>query len=94
MSDDEKFRRFWVYRTGQTRLETKDDLLGWGCEFPRGLCVVDWNLNAFPEENRLDHDHQSRYGSIDDVEQGTGGVVVFTEREEAEKERRRRSTEG
>lgn len=71
----ETFRRFYVYRSDETRLETEGDLLGWGCEYPSGICVVDWNLEAFPPEDRLDHRHVSQYGSIEDVEQGTGGFV-------------------
>ncbi len=72
------FRRFRVFRDGErTRIDTDDGLLGWGCQFPSGVCIVDWRLEAFPEEDRLDHPHTSRYGSPDDVEQGTGGVIVW-----------------
>jgi DUF1365 family protein len=70
-------RLFRVYRDdGRTRIDTDSSVLGWGVQFPSGLCVVDWNLKAFPEEDRLDNPHLSQYGSIEDVEQGTGGAVV------------------
>lgn len=76
MSDE--FRRFWVYRTDDTRIDVDDDLLGWGCEFPEGGVYVAWNREAFPPEDRLDYPHVSQYGSLDDVEQGTGGTVRLT----------------
>ena len=66
---------FRVVRSDQTRLETIDQVLGWGVEFPSGICVVDWHLEAYPPEDRLDHPHLSQYGSLRDVEQGTGGTV-------------------
>lgn len=69
-------RLFTVYRNeNRTRVDTDGDVLGWGVEFPSGACHVDWNLEAYPPEDRLDHAHISQYGSIADVEQGTGGTV-------------------
>lgn len=70
------FKPFLVWRSPErTRVETTDGLLGWGVQFPTGRCVVEWRLEAYPPENRLGNPHLSEYGSIDDVEQGTGGVV-------------------
>lgn len=66
---------FKVFRDGGTRIDTVDDLLGWGVKFPNGTCVVDWKRTAFPEHQRLDHPHISQYGSLADVEQGTGGTA-------------------
>jgi hypothetical protein len=75
------FLVFYVFRDeDRTRIDVDDDVLGWGVEFPSGECYVDWNRDAFPEEDRLDHPHVSKYGSRDDVEQGTGGNVVIEER--------------
>ena len=68
-----------VLRTDETRIDVDEDVLGWGVEFPSGLCVVDWNREAFPEDDRLDHPHLSQYGSLEDVEQGTGGRIVVDE---------------
>jgi len=64
----------------RTRVDTDDDLMGWGVRFPTGQCFVDWNRRAYPESERLDHPHVSVYGSFADVEQGTGGdvEVVYT----------------
>lgn len=74
MSDE--FAVFRVDRDNErTRIETDGDRLGWGVRFPSGQCYVAWNLEAFPAEDRLDHPHVSQYGSLDDVEQGTGGEV-------------------
>lgn len=75
-------RLFRVLPSDRTRIDTDDGVLGWGVEFPSGLCVVDWNRMVFDEADRLDHPHLSQYGSLADVEQGTGGdVVVETKRE-------------
>lgn len=65
---------FQVVKTERTRVDA-DDVLGWGVRFPSGACHVDWNLEAFPREDRLNHPHISQYGCLDDVEQGTGGEV-------------------
>jgi len=74
------FLAFRVFRDeDRTRIDVDGDVLGWGVEFPSGECYVEWNLEAFPEDDRLDHDHVSIYGSRDDVEQGTGGNVVVQE---------------
>jgi hypothetical protein len=70
-------RLFRVVRNEErTRIDTDGNILGWGVEFPSGLCFVDWNREAYPPEDRLDHTHISQYGSRADVEQGTGGDVV------------------
>jgi hypothetical protein len=71
------FSTFYVYRDDdRTRIDVDGDLLGWGVQFPSGACYVEWNRDAFPDDDRLEHPHVSRYGSVDDVEQGTGGRVV------------------
>lgn len=70
------FRVFRVFRSAETRIDVDGEVLGWGVEFPSGLCYVDWNRQVFDEEARLDHPHVSQYGSLDDVEQGTGGEVL------------------
>jgi hypothetical protein len=59
----------------RTRVDTLEDVMGWGVEFPSGLCYVDWYREAYAPEDRLDHPHVSQYGSLEDVEQGTGGTV-------------------
>lgn len=74
------FTAFYVFRDeDRTRIDVDGDVLGWGVEFPSGECYVDWNRDAFPEDDRLDHPHVSKYGSIADVEQGTGGKVSIAE---------------
>jgi len=60
----------------RTRVDTDADLMGWGVQFPSDTCYVGWNLEAYPPEDRLDNEHVSQYGSLDDVEQGTGGNVT------------------
>lgn len=70
------FHRFVVFRDDEeTRIDVDGDVLGWGVEFPEGGCYVAWNRDVFPEEDRLANPHVSEYGSISDVEQGTGGIV-------------------
>jgi len=71
-----EFTLFAVYfDEDRTRVDTDGDLMGAGFQLPTGTCYVWWHLEAYPPEDRLDHEHVSRYGSIADVEQGTGGVV-------------------
>lgn len=66
-----------VERTDETRPETEGHLLGKGVEFPSGKIILEWNLQAFAEADRLKNPHQSIYGSREDVEQATGGRVVL-----------------
>jgi hypothetical protein len=69
-------RTFRVYQDDRTRIDVDDELLGWGVVFPDGAGVfVAWNRDAFDEDDRLEHPHVSQYGSLADVEQGTGGSV-------------------
>lgn len=70
-------RLYRVVRTESTRIDVDGDVLGWGVEFPSGLCVTDWNRSIFPPDDRLDSPHLSQYGSLADVEQGSGGEVVI-----------------
>ena len=70
-----------VRDSDRTRVETDGDTLGWGVKFPSGMCYVDWNRRVYAEEDRLNNPHVSQYGSLNDVEQGTGGAVkVMTRR--------------
>lgn len=64
-----------MFNEDRTRLDTDHDVMGWGVKFPSGHCYVDWNLDAYAPEDRLDNPHVSVYGSLEDVEQGTGGDV-------------------
>lgn len=69
-----------LFNEDRTRVDTDDDVMGWGVRLPDGQCYVYWNLEAFPPEDRLDNPHVSIYGSFEDVNQGTGGDVdVFHE---------------
>lgn len=76
VDDRGRWRTFRVVRTGDTRLDVDGDVLGWGVQLPSDWCVIDWNREAFPEEDRLEFPHLSQYGCLDDVEQGAGGDVV------------------
>ena len=73
---------FRVFRSDDTRIDVDGDVLGWGVQFPSGLCVVDWNRMVFDESDRLEHPHLSQYGCLADVEQGTGGEVVIEDERE------------
>lgn len=68
-----------VEESDRTRIETDGDLLGRGCQFPDGTVVLWWNREVFPEDDRLDHPHHSQYGSLADVQQGSGGEVIVEE---------------
>lgn len=73
----EEIKTFRVlFDEDRTRIDIdRDAIMGWGVQFPSGMCYVDWNREAYPEEHRLDHPHISQYGSFADVEQGTGGTI-------------------
>lgn len=54
-------------------------VLGIGADFPNAGVYVDWNNDAWPEEEQLDEPHVSDYGTVEDLEQATGGVVNVVE---------------
>lgn len=49
--------------------------LGIGVEFPNSGVYVDWNIDAWPEEERLDGPHVSDYATIDDAKKVAQGEV-------------------
>lgn len=76
MSDENRtITMFRVVRSERTRIEVNERVLGWGVQFPSNECYVDWNREAYDEENRLEHPHISAYGCLPDVRQGTGGNI-------------------
>lgn len=70
-------RRFRVYETEETRVDTEGSMIAWGTMFTGGTSVVMFNPDAFPEEDQLETLNLSMYGCKSDVEQATGGKVVF-----------------
>lgn len=68
-----------ITRSDRTRIDIDDDLMGRGVRFPSGMVVMEWYRGAYPPEDRLDEPHQSIYGSLEDVKQGTGGDVEIEE---------------
>lgn len=45
---------------------------GIGFRFPSGQIAVEWNRRAWPPEQRLEHEHVSLYGSVDDLKKACG----------------------
>ena len=70
----EYLRVFRVVRSDRTRVDS-GHVLAHGVEFPTGTCYVQYQLDSFPPDQRLGGEHVSRYDSIEDVRQGTGGEV-------------------
>lgn len=75
--DDFTLTLIRVVRSDRTRIDIDDDLMGRGVRFPSGFTIMEWYRGAYPEDDRLDHPHQSVYGSLADVRQGTGGDVII-----------------
>lgn len=55
----------------------QDDTLGWGAEFPNSGVYVDWNVDAWPDEDQLDGPHVSEYDTLEDAATVAEGEVVF-----------------
>jgi|GEM_PF-4862132 len=56
------FTVFYVFRDeDRTRIDVGGDVLGLGVEFPSGWCVVDWNRDAFPEDDDNDEAISGRF---------------------------------
>lgn len=67
--------RVFLVRAGGDAVLPIGELMGYGIEFPSGQVAVDWNLRAFPPEDRLENPHLSLYGSVEDMKQATGGTI-------------------
>ena len=46
-------------------------LMAYGCVFPSGTVMIEWNPSYWNEGERLSHDHHSIYGSVADVKKVT-----------------------
>jgi hypothetical protein len=71
-----------VFRITQAEdddMELDGDLMGVGVDFPNAGVYVDWHIEAWPDDEQLAEPHVSDYGSLDDLEQATGGVVEHLE---------------
>jgi hypothetical protein len=52
-------------------------VVAYGCEFPSGTIVVEWEPGAFPDGEQTEEPTQSIYGSHADAEQATGGQLRY-----------------
>lgn len=54
-------------------------LLALGADMPNAGVYVDWNIDAWPDDEQLKEAHVSDYGSIEDLEQVASGPVEVIE---------------
>lgn len=54
-------------------------LLGLGADMPNAGVYVDWNNDAWPDDEQLADPHVSDYGTVEDLEQATGNEVNVIE---------------
>ncbi|GGO03537.1 hypothetical protein [Haloarcula pellucida] len=66
---------FRIVQSEDSEMDLDGDLMGIGVDFPNAGVYVDWRIDAWPDDEQLDEPHVSDYGTIDDLEQATGGVV-------------------
>lgn len=68
--------------TPMRELHIADDdggTLAVGAEFPSGTIIVEWNREAFPPGQQTTRRVTSRYETVADAEQASGGTVIYTE---------------
>lgn len=56
---------------------TEVDVIAAGAQLPSGTIYIEWNREAFAEGERAEHPVTSRYETVADAEQATGGDLVF-----------------
>lgn len=66
---------FQIVATEDDDQDLSSDLMGIGVDFPNAGVYVDWNIDAWPDDEQLEEAHVSDYGTLADLEQATGGVV-------------------
>lgn len=74
---------FRITQAEDNGMDLDGDLMGVGVDFPNAGVYVDWHIDAWPDDEQLEEPHVSDYGSIEDLEQATGGVVEHLETIEA-----------
>mgnify|MGYP000094326046 CR=1 FL=1 len=62
-----------------------EPVLGIAVEFPNGGVYTDWNVNAWPEDQRLHYPHVSIYGSLEDFQQVSEGTIEHIDSVDAAK---------
>lgn len=84
MSYDEP-KRLVVYRDPDRERASASEagVIATGVQFPSGNIVVEWRREAFAEGDRTDAPTESRYGSVEDAEQASGGFVELLDDEVA-----------
>ncbi|MFC5278639.1 hypothetical protein ACFPM1_07710 [Halorubrum rubrum] len=65
--------------------EFVEPVLGIAVEFPNGGVYADWNVNAWPEGERLRYPHVSIYGSLEDFRQVSEGTIEHIDSVDAAK---------
>jgi hypothetical protein len=70
---------FEIVQEGEEGPVADGALLGVGADMPNAGVYVDWNIDAWPDDEQLAEPHVSDYGSIEDLEQATGGTVRVIE---------------
>lgn len=66
---------FQVTQPEDSDLELDGDCMGIGIDFPNAGVYVDWHIDAWPDDEQLEDPHVSDYGTVEDLEQATEGVV-------------------
>jgi hypothetical protein len=74
---------FRIVQSDDADMDIDGDLMGVGVDFPNAGVYVDWRIDAWPDDEQLAEPHVSDYGSVDDLEQATGGVVEYIQTVEA-----------
>jgi hypothetical protein len=66
---------FRIVQAEDGDMDLDGDVMGVGVDFPNAGTYVDWRIEAWPDDEQLQDPHVSDYGSVEDLEQATGGVV-------------------
>jgi hypothetical protein len=74
---------FRIVQSEDSEMDLDGDVMGVGVNFPNAGVYVDWRIDAWPDDEQLKEPHVSDYGSVDDLEQATGGTVEHLETVEA-----------
>lgn len=67
------------HETGPFTWRGDENGRAFGVAFPDGSVVMLWDRRAWPEEDRLDNEHLSIYGSVGDVLHAFGGKLYWGE---------------
>lgn len=71
-------KRVRVFRDPEDENNARKQIAA-GAMLPSGTIVVEWDREAFPADEQTQFPVESRYRTVEDAQEGTGGRIIFVD---------------